>query len=132
MNDHIKKVIKTSYLIEHKGIFVYAKVRTAPAVDKHFLITKDSDEITVITRKENLSELDIIEQSSTERVLLEIQFSPDTPDGPGFLAAITTELAKQGMSISVISTFSKDYLIFHKEDAEKGIQLLKNLGFLEK
>lgn len=130
MNEDLKKVVETSTLILHAGSFVYAKVKTVPLIDKHFSISQDADEITIITKKENLGELDLIETSNDERSLLEIQFSPDSLDAVGFLAIVSSALAQESISISVISTYSKDYILAPKEETEKAIQALTKLGFL--
>ena len=129
VNENLRKIIKASKLVLHNEVFIYAKVKSIPQIDNHFFISKDSDEITVITKKENISKLDLLEKSSDERSLIEIQFSDSTEDSVGFLAAVSSALAEQGISISVISTFSKDYLIINKEDEKKTIQSLKQLGF---
>lgn len=125
----LKKIIETSSLILHEGEFVYAKVKIAPQTGNHFLISQDANEITVITRKENVEELDLIAKSN-ERSLLEIQFLPDSPDASGFLAVVSSALAENGISISVVSTYSKDYIFVQKKDTEKATQALTKLGFL--
>ena len=127
MNKDLKKIIETSTLILHKEDYVYAKVKTVPLGDKHFLVTRDSNEITVITKKENIGDLDLIEKSN-DRALLEIQFSPDAPDAVGFLAVVSSALAKRGISISVISTYSKDYILVAKKDADLAVKILTALG----
>lgn len=62
MNDELKKIIEQSSFIIQEGVYVYTQVKTAPQIDKHFLVSKDQDEITVVTRSENLPELDLIER----------------------------------------------------------------------
>lgn len=129
MNEDLKKVIETSRLILHEGSFIIAKVKTAPPLEEHFLISKDNDEITVITKKENSIELEMIEQSQTERVLFEVNFGSDTPHVVGFLALVCSKLAEGGMSLAVVSTYSKDYILVHKTDSEKAVQAFRELGF---
>jgi len=129
MNRDLKEIIRTSSLIVHEGSFIYAKVKTVPVTGKPFLISQDDDEITVVTKKQQISELDLIKSNDTVRSLLEIKFSADSPDAVGFLAAVSTALAEEGISISVVSTFSKDYLIVSNQDKEKAVEKLKNIGF---
>ncbi len=126
MNNVLKKTFENSLLVVHSEKYVLAKVKTLPALDKHFFISRDLDEITVLTKKINIEELDLIEASS-ERSLLEIQFL-DSLDSPGFLAALSTALSKEGISISVISTYSKDYLLIKYEVIQKAVEILSNLG----
>lgn len=130
MKNDLKKVIESSTLILHPKRYIFAKVKTLPNLDKHFLVAQDSDEITVITAKENIGELNVIEVSG-ERSLLEIQFS-DSFDIPGFLAATCSALSEHGISISAISTFSKDYLLVDFSQTEKAIKSLTDLGISKK
>ena len=74
--------------------------------------------------------LDLIEKSNDDRSLLEIKFSADSPDAAGFLAVVSSALAEEGISISVISTYSKDYILIRKVDTEKAVQALTKLGVL--
>lgn len=131
MNQDLKEVFKTASLIVHPDKFVFAKVKTTPLTGDHFSIIQDKDEITVITTKDKLKELDLIETSPKDRSLLEIKFSPDSPDIPGFLATISSAIAQAGISISVISTYSKDNLLISIEETDKVVQILKNLGLSE-
>ena len=53
MNEDLRKVIETSTLILHPEKFVYTTVKSLPQSGSHFFISRDNDEITVITKKEN-------------------------------------------------------------------------------
>ena len=52
MNKSLEEIIKTSTFTIKPGRFVYAKVKSAPSINGHFLITQDPDEITVVTLEE--------------------------------------------------------------------------------
>ena len=56
MNKELKSIIETSTFEIQSGKFVYAKVSKLSKSDKHFMISQDKDEITVVTREENLKE----------------------------------------------------------------------------
>lgn len=129
MTEELIITIKSAKLILHKGVFIYAKVNTFPRTGNHFVIVKDADEITVITEKENTGDLEIIEQSQSDRALLEIIFAPDSPDAPGFLAAVSSVLAEAGISISVVSSYSKDYILVASDQSDIAIKVLTGLGF---
>lgn len=130
MNDDLRRVILSSKLIIHEGEYVYAVVSSLPKDGKFFMAACDDDEITVIAEKGDISRFNVTHKSETLRKLFEIKFSPDSPDAAGFLAGISKALSEEDISISVVSTFSKDYIIVVKEDFEKASDVLFGLGFI--
>ncbi len=128
MNEDIKKIIESSSFIVHEGKFVYTKVRTAPPIDEHFLVSKDADEITVVTKEENLTRLDVIERNKDDYSLIELKVSVPFYS-VGFLAAVSSAIAKEGMNILIVSTYSKDYAMVRVEHTEKAVRTLLDLGF---
>jgi uncharacterized protein len=127
INKNLKKVIETSTLVSHIEKFICAKVKTISDLSGHFLVSQDSDEITVITKKDNIDKLDLIEKNEADYSLLEIKFST-TLNVVGFFAAASSSLAEEGISILAVSTYSKDYILVKEEDTEKAIQSLTKLG----
>ncbi len=128
MTDDLKKIIESSTFTLHDGRFIVAKVKTAPLIDDHFMVSKDKDEITVVTREENLPKLDLIEKNKDFYVVLELKVSLPFY-AVGFLAAVTGAMGSNGMNNLVISTYSKDYLFVREEHREKAQQALLDLGF---
>jgi hypothetical protein len=128
MTDDLKKIIDSSTFTLHDGRYIVAKVKTAPPIDDHFMVSKDQDEITVVTREENLSKLDLIEKNKDFYVALELKVSLPFY-AVGFLAAVTNAIGSRGMNNLVISTYSKDYLFVRVEHLEKATQALLDLGF---
>ncbi len=91
------------------------------------MVSKDKDEITIITKKENISKVKALELVGDYKL---IEFKPAVPfQTVGFLAKIAEVIANQGMNILIVSTFSKDYIMIKEECYEKGIQALKDTGF---
>ena len=91
------------------------------------MVSKDKDEVTVITKKENIEKLKVLELVGDYKL---IEFKPAVPfQTVGFLAKISEVIASQGMNILIVSTFSKDYIMIKEELCEKGVQALKNIGF---
>jgi hypothetical protein len=45
----LQEIIDASTFSVIPGSYVYAQVKTAPPIDKHFLVSKDADEVTVVT-----------------------------------------------------------------------------------
>jgi hypothetical protein len=128
MTDELKKIIESSTFVFQDGRFIVAKVKTAPAIDDHFMVSKDRDEITVVTKEENLEKLDLIEKNKDFYVAFELKISLPFY-AVGFLAAVTGAMGERGMNNLVISTYSKDYLFVRVEHLEKAQQALLDLGF---
>ena len=67
MNNKLQEIIRKSTFEIQEGRFIYTKVKNLrKSINKHFIISQDKDEITVITREENLKDLDFIKK---QRVL---------------------------------------------------------------
>jgi len=127
MNSDLKKVIEASSFSVHEGNFIYIKAKTAPEIDKHFLVSKDEDEITVVTNEENIDGIDVIERNKDRYILIELKVSLPFY-AVGFLSTVTTAIAKGGMNVLVVSTYSKDYILVRVEHREKSIEVLKGLS----
>lgn len=131
MDNDLKKIIASSSFTLHDGRFIYAKAKTVPPIDKHFLISKDNDEITVVTKEENIGELDLIEKNKDYYSLIELKVSLPFY-AVGFLAAVSSAIANKGMNILIVSTYSKDYILVREEHRENAIQTLTELGLSKK
>lgn len=123
----LKEAIPKSIATVMKGTYVYVKTNELEKPDIHFMVSKDKDEITIITKKENINNLKVIELVGDYKL---IEFKPAVPfQTVGFLAKIAEVIANQGMNILIVSTFSKDYIMIKEEYCEKGLKALKDTGF---
>ena len=123
----VKEAISKSIATVMKGTYVYVKTDKLEKPDIHFMVSKDKDEITVVTEKANVEKLNALEIVGDYKL---IEFKPAVPfQTVGFLAKIAEVIANQGMNILIVSTFSKDYIMIKEELLEKGIQALKDTGF---
>lgn len=123
----IQEAILKSIATIMKDTYVYVKTNDLEKPDIHFMVSKDKDEITVITKKENVKGLNALEIVGDYKL---IEFRPAVPfQTVGFLAKIAEVIANEGMNILIISTFSKDYIMIKEELCEKGILALKKVGF---
>ena len=123
----VKEAIPKSIATIMKDIYVYVKTDILEKPDIHFMVSKDKDEITVVTKKENLKELNVLEVVGDYKL---IEFKPAVPfQTVGFLAKIAETIANEGMNILIVSTFSKDYIMIKEELCQKGISALKKVGF---
>ncbi|MFH0856497.1 MAG: ACT domain-containing protein [bacterium] len=131
MNDQLKKIIRESSFKIEDGRYVYAKVSEFPEAGKHFMVTKDDEEITVVTREENLGGLMLIETNKEFYRLISLDVSVPFY-AVGFLAAVSNEIAKEGINILIVSTYSKDYFLIRDDKIEEVELILKKLGFKSK
>ena len=55
----VKEAIPKSIATVMKDTYVYVKTDILEKPDIHFMVSKDKDEITVVTKKENLKEMQL-------------------------------------------------------------------------
>ena len=123
----LQEAIPKSIATVMRDTYVYVKTDIVEKTDNHFMVSKDKDEITVITKKENIKNLKVLELVGDYKL---IEFRPAVPfQTVGFLAKIAEVIANQGMNILIVSTFSKDYIMIKEQFCEKGLTALKNIGF---
>lgn len=131
MDKKLKKIIESSTFEVMQGKFVYTKVSREPQINNHFLISKDKDEITVVTEENNLGELEIIEKNKDYWTLIALDVSAPFYS-VGFLAAVSSAIAKENRDVLIVSTYSKDYILVQYNFLEGVKQVLLALGFKEK
>lgn len=127
MNEGLKKVFKLSTFEVISGKFVYLKVAKAPSLNDHFLVTKDNDEITVVTEENNLSGLEVIERNQDLWALICLNVS-NPFNSVGFLAEVCRAVSSENENILVISTYSKDYILVRHKFLESAKAVLLSLG----
>ncbi|MFA4954552.1 MAG: ACT domain-containing protein [Patescibacteria group bacterium] len=130
MNSEIGKIIKESTFKIEEGKFVYAKVSKAPNIENHFMVSKDADEITVVTKEENLSELTLVERNKDFYRLIALNVSIPFYS-VGFLATVSQAIAKEDINVLMVSTYSKDYILIKDDKIENVRLVLLRLGFQE-
>ncbi len=124
----IKKIIRQSSFSVAEGRYIYAKARTVDVLDDHFMVSRDSHEITVVTREENVSRFDLIEKNKEFYKLIALNVSAPFY-AVGFLSTVSTAIAEKGMNVLIVSTYSKDYLLVKYDNVEAAQKVLVKLGF---
>lgn len=124
-------IIKNSSFSVEDGRFVYTKVKDLPDLSYHFMVSKDKDEITVVTKEENINTLSLLEKNKDFYKLICLNVSLPFY-AIGFLATVSGAIAKNGMNILIISTYSKDYILIKEDKINDAKDVLLNLGFKEK
>lgn len=92
------------------------------------MVSKDKDEITVVTKSKNLQYLDLVERNKEDYTLIALNVSVPFYS-VGFLAAVSDAIAKAGMNILIISTYSKDYILVKESCKAEAVAVLKKLDF---
>jgi hypothetical protein len=125
----LQETIEQSPFVLHPLRYAVLQVAECPNPQPHFLVTHETEEISVITTEDKLEMLapQILEQQLWFRLL---EFKMSTPfETPGFLAAIASKLASRQLNILLVSTFSKDWLLLREDDLKAGLSSLHELGF---
>ena len=128
MTPTLQQIIKTSTFETQPGIYQYLKIKKVNDLGKHFFVSKDDDETTIVTRKEYAGKIDLIEKNKDYWRLIALNNSSPFYS-VGFLATVSSSIAKAGMNVLIISTYSKDYIMVRRQNFPKIIQILKKLGF---
>tara|TARA_B100001540_G_C15552791_1_gene526713 strand:- start:170 stop:589 length:420 start_codon:yes stop_codon:yes gene_type:complete len=127
----LQEVIDCSWFTIDEGTYAYTKVTEIKNVKKHLIITQDSDEITVVTDIKNLKDLGNYERNAEDWKLINIRCG-----NPfycvGFLAAISSQTALNGLDITMTSTYTNDYIMCKQEELNKCTNLLVSLGFSQR
>ena len=122
----LNEEIRASEVHVHPGRYAYLKAKEQ-VLGNHFLISKDGDEITIVTEEANVKDIDFSEDTKWFK-LFEIR--PKTPFlAVGFIATITQAIADKGLNVLVVSTYSKDYILIKEDSDSQAIEALKELGF---
>jgi hypothetical protein len=127
MAEALDDVIRKSPVRAMPGRYAVVRCADLPAGSGYFMVTRDSDEVTVIVEESELSQLPALGHEGGYR-LVEIRVAVPF-QGVGLLAAVTQALAAAGLSVLVVSTYSKDYLLLRDESLAVGLQTLSEVGF---
>lgn len=112
-----------------KGWFSVAKVDSTCPVEKCFLVTKDEIETTAVYNQEQ--SINGILEEKRDYVLIAINVALPFY-APGFIAAISSAFAEKGISVLVVSTYSRDYFMVHKSNKDVAVSILDGLHLCQK
>lgn len=129
MNTDLDIALKDSAFKLWDGDYAVLKVDDKEVKTDYFMISKDSEETTLILSDKYYYEYSPFEEEKWFK-LIEIKVSVPFQI-VGFLAAISTAVANEGLTILIVSTFSKDYVLVRKETVNTVIHVLKKLGLTE-
>jgi hypothetical protein len=110
------------------GVFVFCTISDAtdlPAAIKPRLIFREREATTIVVRREEADILGLPHQFASRLITLSVHSSLEAV---GFLAAITTHLAKAGISVNAVSAFYHDHLFVPEHRADEALALLHGMS----
>lgn len=126
MKKELKQVLRDSSFVVNEKDYMVLKIDKNDVKPGYFMLTHDSDETTVILSDEFYDQYTPLAEEGWFK-LIEIRVSIPFLS-VGFLAEISTAIASCGLTLLIVSTFSKDYILVRKETASIAIDSLKQLG----
>lgn len=125
----LEEILSSSTYQVSKEQFSVAKVDSTCPFEKCFLVTKDEIETTVIYNQEQ--SINGILEEKRDYVLIAINVALPFY-APGFIAAVSSALAEKGISVLVVSTYSRDYFLVHKSNEDSAVSILDGLHLCRK
>lgn len=124
----LQQVIEASWFTIDDGVYIYTKVKEITRVQDHLMIINDGQEITIVTRQENVQQLHPVEANKEKWKLINIRCGNPFYCA-GFIAYITGSLAAKGIDIVITSSYSNDLVLVMEKDLAESIQVLTENGF---
>ena len=124
----IGDVIRASWFTLDDVAYAYARVREVRHPERHLMVIRDADEITVVTAFENLGSLGDHDANAERWRLINLRCGKPFYC-VGFIAAISDALAREGIDLVIASAFTNDLVLVMEKDLERGVAALERAGF---
>ena len=121
----LEEVLKNSTYQVSNELYNVAKVNPSFQQRDYFLMTQDEIETTIIY-KQSVHPVGILEEKRNY-VLIGINVAVPFY-APGFIASISSAFGNQGISVLVVSTYSRDYFLVSNKYANTVETVLGHLG----
>lgn len=126
-HDKIKEVYQLSQFSVDDAIYKYYLVSNYTEPQSHLMIVNNGNEITVVTKEENAHLLAIIDVNKENWRLINIKCGKPFYC-VGFLADISEAFAKNGIDITITSTFEYDFIFVQEKFLEEVSRIMQSLG----
>lgn len=127
-SEELQNVINNSNYSIDKRSYIYYLVDSVREHHRHLQVIHLHNEITVVTKPENESYLDIKKRNKENWKLIKIRCG-----NPffchGFIAAISSALAEQKIDITITSSFEYDLVLVQEKDLDLADKTLQKIGF---
>ena len=123
----LNKLLKTMRPILNDGEYVFCTVPMTQTIDRIKIIGsfKEKEGLTVILDKNMADSLNLEYTYIAAWITLTVHSSLEAV---GLTAAFSTALAKASISCNVIAAYYHDHIFVAKNDAEKALQVLRQLS----
>ncbi len=123
----LERVIRSTQVQIASERFAFLSVERLPDPTDHLMCFSCGDDKTVVTSESRIQDSDHLAIEAWFRL---IEFRILTPfETLGFLAAIASALAAEGINLLIISTFPRDYVLVRDKDLKRATGSLQSLGF---
>jgi hypothetical protein len=129
--DKIKEVYQLSQFSIDNAIYKYYLVGNYTEPQRHLMIVNNGNEITVVTKEENAHLLTVLNVNKENWRLINIKCGKPFYC-VGFLAGISEAFAKNGIDITITSTFEYDFIFVQEKFLEEAILIMISLGIIKK
>jgi uncharacterized protein len=104
----------------------FSLLKATSVPQKFFAVIRDEMELTVIVNENEIDPSIVIAEEKNWRLLT---FDTVLPfELVGFLAVVAEALAREGISIVSISSYSTDHILVKEKNLKKSISTLEQLG----
>ena len=121
----LDEILRNSTYEISEGIYNVAKVNQNFKSSNIFMVSSDSLETTAIYQKGTAIQGVLEEKENYKLIAINVAVPFNAP---GFIATISERIAKKGISVLVVSTYSRDYFLVTDNYLSKIVDELKNLG----
>ena len=111
-----------------KGEYVFCSVplsRTEPVAAEPVMAFREKEGLTLILDRDEADKNALHYKDTWAIITLEVH---SDLEAVGFLAAVTTELAKHGIGTNVVSAFFHDHLFVQSTRSQEALQVLKDMA----
>lgn len=116
-----------SKVIVHRERYAYLKTKKS-VKGRFFMVSEDRDEKTIIATEQQMKK---IKYEKAVRWYTMFEVRTNTPfECVGFLARITNSMAKMGLTVLIVSTFSKDYVLIKERETSTAVEAFREAGFI--
>ncbi|MDX8339127.1 ACT domain-containing protein [Draconibacterium sp. IB214405] len=124
---NLKELLKKMTPVLNPGEYVFLTVSNADEVDRKNTLFefKEKEGVTVVVEREIADKLNFTYDYVASWITLMVHSSLNAV---GFTAAISTTLAENNISCNVVAGYYHDHIFVAVDDAQKAINLLKNLA----
>lgn len=121
----LDKLLKTLSTKLVEGVFVFATVETIPAGISPRMVFQETEGTTLVLLREEAEATGLSFEFPCRMITLDVHSSLEAV---GFIARISTELAKEGMGVNPVAGFYHDHLFVPEDRVEDAMRVLAHIA----